>query len=199
MVLASSGLLVNKIGGPSVKPYQPEGLWEAATSGRGELAIYRQDKGENLYRRGLYTFIKLTSPPAKLGIFDASNRDLCEVTRGRTNTPLQALAMLNDPLVIEASRVLASSLTARHGKPQTAIKEAFQRIVCRLPEEQELEILQEYYLEELQKYTKQPDEAAQVVSVGEYPLQEADKTPEVAALTQVIVALYNLEETITKT
>ncbi|MFC4875096.1 PSD1 and planctomycete cytochrome C domain-containing protein, partial [Negadavirga shengliensis] len=94
MVLASSGLMVKEIGGPSVKPYQPEGLWEASTSGRGELAVYRRDKGEKLYRRGLYTFIKLTSPPPKPIIFDGSNRDVCEVTRNRTNTPLQALAML---------------------------------------------------------------------------------------------------------
>uniref|UniRef100_UPI0030EE6EA3 PSD1 and planctomycete cytochrome C domain-containing protein n=1 Tax=uncultured Cyclobacterium sp. TaxID=453820 RepID=UPI0030EE6EA3 len=95
MILASSGLLSKEIGGPSVKPYQPEGLWEAATSGRGELAEYRQDNGDKLYRRGLYTFIKLTSPPPKPIIFDGSNRDVCEVTRNRTNTPLQALAMLN--------------------------------------------------------------------------------------------------------
>ncbi|MBR9776348.1 MAG: DUF1549 domain-containing protein, partial [Cytophagales bacterium] len=99
MILASSGLLSKEIGGPSVKPYQPEGLWEAATSGRGELAEYRQDQGDKLYRRGLYTFIKLTSPPPKPIIFDGSNRDVCEVSRNRTNTPLQALAMLNDPLV----------------------------------------------------------------------------------------------------
>jgi hypothetical protein len=199
LVLASSGLLVNEIGGPSVKPYQPEGLWEASTSGRGELAIYRQDKGEDLYRKGLYTFIKLTSPPPKLSIFDASNRDLCEVTRGRTNTPLQALAMLNDPLVLEASRVLARTLTDQFDDPQTAIETAFKRIVCRPPAEQELEILEEYYRDEFEKFTEKPEELNQVVLVGEFPLDEITKTPEVAALMQVIVALYNLEETITRT
>ncbi|MEM9986050.1 MAG: PSD1 and planctomycete cytochrome C domain-containing protein, partial [Bacteroidota bacterium] len=96
-VLASSGLLHPAIGGPSVKPYQPDGLWKAATSGRGLLQEYFQDQGPALYRRGIYTFIKRTVPPPKMLMFDASNRDQCEVERLRTNTPLQALAMLNDP------------------------------------------------------------------------------------------------------
>lgn len=198
LVLASSGLLVKEIGGPSVKPYQPDGLWEAATSGRGELAIYRQDKGEDLYRRGLYTFIKLTSPPPSLAIFDASNRDLCEVTRGRTNTPLQALAMLNDPLVLEASRVLATRLSKAYGSPEPAIEEAFKRIVCRYPDQQELSILLSYYQEELEKFNSHPEDAVRVLAVGEFPMEE-QKTPEIAAMMHVVVALYNLEETITKT
>jgi hypothetical protein len=198
LVLASSGLLVKEIGGPSVKPYQPEGLWEAATSGRGELAIYRQDKGEDLYRRGLYTFIKLTSPPPSLAIFDASNRDLCEVTRGRTNTPLQALAMLNDPLVLEASRVLATRLMGSYTSPESAIEEAFKRIVCRFPDSQELSILAGYYEEELKRFVSSPEDAVRVLSMGEFPMDEM-KTPEIAAMMHVVVALYNLEETITKT
>ncbi|HLT06780.1 MAG TPA: PSD1 and planctomycete cytochrome C domain-containing protein [Cyclobacteriaceae bacterium] len=198
LVLASSGLLIKEIGGPSVKPYQPDGLWEAATSGRGELAVYRQDKGEDLYRRGLYTFIKLTSPPPSLAIFDASNRDLCEVTRGRTNTPLQALVMLNDPLVLEASRVLATRLMKSHQQPEAAIEEAFKRIVCRFPEKKELTLLSEYYQEELKKFKSDPEDAENVLSAGEYPMEEA-KSPELAALMHVVVALYNLEETITKT
>jgi hypothetical protein len=198
LVLASSGLLVKEIGGPSVKPYQPEGLWEAATSGRGELAIYRQDKGEDLYRRGLYTFIKLTSPPPSLAIFDASNRDLCEVTRGRTNTPLQALAMLNDPLVLEASRVLATRLMNTNKKLEPAIEEAFKRIVCRFPNEKEMSILRGYYQDELEKFKSRPQDAVKVLSVGEFPMEEK-KTPEIAAMMHVVVALYNLEETITRT
>jgi len=198
LVLASSGLLVKEIGGPSVKPYQPDGLWEASTSGRGELAIYRQDKGEDLYRRGLYTFIKLTSPPPSLSIFDASNRDLCEVTRGRTNTPLQALAMLNDPLVLEASRVLATRLTAAHPDPDAAIEEAFKRIVCRFPDKNEISLLTAYYQEELDRFQSAPEDAVKVLSVGEFPMKE-EKTAEIAALMHVVVALYNLEETITKT
>lgn len=199
LVLASSGLLVKEIGGPSVKPYQPPGLWEAATSGRGELAVYRQDHGEDLYRRGLYTFIKLTSPPPKMGIFDASNRDLCEVTRNRTNTPLQALAMLNDPLVLEASRVLAHELIAKYKQYPPAIEEAFKRIVCRSPTGPELDIMKDYYEDELNKFSDRPDDVARVLTVGELLLDETSIKPEWAAMMQVIVALYNLEETITKT
>ncbi len=90
-VLSSSGLLNPEIGGPSVKPYQPKGIWESTTSGRGVLATYKQDHGSDLYRRGMYTFIKLTAPPPSMMIFDASNRDECEAKRTSTNTPLQAL------------------------------------------------------------------------------------------------------------
>ena len=110
MVLASSGLLTKTIGGPSVNPYQPPGLWESTTSGRGQLASYRQVHGPNLYRRGMYTLIKRTSPPVEMAIFDASNRDQCEVQRLRTNTPLQALEMENDPTMLEAARVLAAKV-----------------------------------------------------------------------------------------
>ncbi|MEX2511735.1 MAG: PSD1 and planctomycete cytochrome C domain-containing protein [Cyclobacteriaceae bacterium] len=199
MVLFSSGLMVPEIGGPSVKPYQPEGLWEASTSGRGELAVYRQDKGDQLYRRGLYTFIKLTSPPPKPIIFDGSNRDVCEVTRNRTNTPLQALAMLNDPLVLEASRVLATNLLSDGKEPSIAVEEAFVRILCRDPKEEELELLEQYFQEELRRFQKEPETILNTVNVGEYPLAEETRSAETAALMQVVVAIYNVEEAITKT
>lgn len=198
MVLASSGLLVPEIGGPSVKPYQPEGLWEAATSGRGELKTYKQDTGEKLYRRGLYTFIKLTSPPPMPIIFDGSNRDQCEVNRGRTNTPLQALVMMNDPLVMEASRVLASQLTAIDSKPEAAIEEAFKRILCRAPNSKELDILSGYFEEEMSRFSKDQASADDLFRVGEYPIKEEKITPNTAAMMQVILAMYNLEEAITK-
>src|SRR5262249_27130849 len=125
MVLASSGLLVRTIGGPSVKPYQPKGLWELASSGRGVLNTYKQDHKDLLYRRGMYTFIKLTVPPPSMIIFDASNRDQCEVKRLATNTPLQALMMLNDPTVLEASRVLAQRLMSEQSANTDKIKKAF--------------------------------------------------------------------------
>lgn len=198
LVLASSGLLVPEIGGPSVKPYQPEGLWEAATSGRGELKTYKQDKGEKLYRRGLYTFIKLTSPPPMPIIFDGSNRDQCEVNRGRTNTPLQALVMMNDPLVMEASRVLASQLTEKEPEPETAIEEAFKRILCRAPNSKELDILSGYFEEEFSRFSKDQASADDLFRVGEYPLKEEKINPNTAAMMQVILAMYNLEEAITK-
>ncbi|SMD45285.1 Planctomycete cytochrome C [Aquiflexum balticum DSM 16537] len=198
LVLASSGLLVPEIGGPSVKPYQPEGLWEAATSGRGELKTYKQDQGEKLYRRGLYTFIKLTSPPPMPIIFDGSNRDQCEVNRGRTNTPLQALVMMNDPLVMEASRVLASQLTEKESDPETAIEEAFKRILCRAPNPKEMEILSGYFEDELSRFSKDQESADALLRMGEYPIKEEKITPDTAAMMQVILAMYNLEEAITK-
>ncbi|MGL6269271.1 MAG: DUF1553 domain-containing protein, partial [Chitinophagaceae bacterium] len=148
-VLASSGLLVKEIGGPSVKPYQPPGIWESTTSGRGELARYIQDHGDKLYRRSMYTFIKRTAPPPSLLIFDAGNRDQCEVRRLRTNTPLQALVMLNDPQILEASRVLAQSLLLRNESDLLKIESAFRRILCRLPKKNEMQILTDYYKKEL--------------------------------------------------
>jgi hypothetical protein len=198
MVLASSGLLVEDLGGPSVKPYQPEGLWEASSSGRGELNIYRQDKGDKLYRRGIYTFIKLTLPPPSLLIFDGSNRDICQVNRNRTNTPLQALALLNDPLVLEASRVLAESLVDQMKDEKAAIGEAFVRILGRLPKEEEDQLLMDFYAEELLRFEKNPEIASSSLDIGESPASKKEAV-QTAALMQVIVALYNLEEAITKT
>ena len=198
LILASSGLLVPEIGGPSVKPYQPEGLWEAATSGRGELKTYKQDKGESLYRRGLYTFIKLTSPPPMPIIFDGSNRDQCKVNRGRTNTPLQALVMLNDPLMMEASRVLATRIDAKKISADEKVTEAFQRIICRNPTSRELAVLTKYLSEEKAKFENDPQTANELMNVGEFPLEPNSVGPEAAALMQVIMTIYNLEEAITK-
>ncbi|PSL27190.1 PSD1 and planctomycete cytochrome C domain-containing protein [Dyadobacter jiangsuensis] len=198
MVLSTSGLLNPKIGGPSVKPYQPKGLWEAATSGRGTLRTYQQDKGDALYRRGMYTFIKLTVPPPSMIIFDASNRDHCEVKRSKTNTPLQALVMLNDPTVLEASRVLAERLVAKSTDIESNIRSSFQTIVCRQPTDKEVELLKKYYSEEASMFSKQKDNAAKVLNVGEFPHEaKADKV-RAAALMRVINTLYNMEETITK-
>ena len=199
LVLSSSGLLVKTIGGPSVKPYQPEGLWESATSGRGVLATYRQDHHDSLYRRGLYTFIKLTVPPPVMGLFDASNRDQCEVRRLRTNTPLQALAMLNDPTVLEAARVLAERLEGENSTNDRKIQKAFRLIVCRRPTASEQTRLMHYYEDQLAGFRKDPATARKTLNVGEYP-QSSDKDPAMtAALLRVIDTLYNLEETITRT
>lgn len=198
MVLASSGLLVDELGGPSVKPYQPEGLWKASSSGRGELNIYRQDKGNKLYRRGIYTFIKLTLPPPSLLIFDGSNRDICQVSRNRTNTPLQALAMLNDPLVLEGSRVLAEKLVEEFEDEKKAIAEAFVRILGRMPKAEEDDLLMGFYAEELERFENSPEIASNSLEIGESPAAKKEEV-RTAALMQVIVALYNLEEAITKT
>ncbi|MBD8491292.1 PSD1 domain-containing protein [Echinicola sp. CAU 1574] len=198
LVLASSGLLNTEIGGPSIKPYQPDGLWEAATSGRGTLAKYVQDHGDDLYRRGLYHFIKLTVPPPKAIIFDASNRDRCEVTRGRTNTPLQALVMLNDPFVLEASRVLATKIEKENMTPEEGIQWVFQKVLCREMTGEEEGLMLEYYQEEKTRFDSHSDQVKVSLEVGEMEMDESGISAESAAMMQVIVALYNLEETITK-
>ncbi len=198
IILASSGLLVKTIGGPSVKPYQPKGLWEAATSGRGELATYKQDKGESLYRRGMYTFIKLTVPPVNMAIFDASNRDLCEVKRSVTSTPLQALMMMNDPTVLEASRVLSQKLLEEKSSVDEKITTAFHRIICRMPDKKELDILKNYYNEQLQQFQNKKLDAATTIKAGEYKMDNTVDVNRSAALMKVISTIYNMEEAITK-
>lgn len=196
MVLSSSGLLVKTIGGASVKPYQPAGLWEGATAGGSTLAVYQQDHGESLYRRGMYTFIKRTVPPPTMTIFDASNRDQCEVKRSSTNTPLQALVMMNDPAVLEASRVLAAKLLKEKSQAGVKIRKAFRLIVCRKPTQQELTVLVNYYQKRLK--TMQRQSAEELVAIGEYPLARGVDTLTLAAMMQVVHTIYNLEEAITK-
>jgi mono/diheme cytochrome c family protein len=197
LILASSGLLNREIGGPSVKPYQPPGLWEGATSGRGILSVYKQDHHEKLYRRGLYNFIKRTVPPPAMTIFDGSNRDQCEVQRPITNTPLQALVMLNDPTMLEASRVLAGKLLQESDDSEANIRKAFRTIVCRNPSDEEVKILKKYYEGRLQLLDV--GTANDLLAVGEYPSPPGLDTVQFASLMQVIASIYNLEETISKT
>lgn len=199
-LLASSGLLNRQIGGPSYKPYQPDGIWEVTSSGRGSLKNYVQDHGSQLYRRGMYIFIKLTVPPPNMLIFDGSNRDLCELERAKTNTPLQALVMMNDPIVLECSRVLAQRLLQDNSieSIHSLLGEIFLRILCRYPSSKEVEVLSEYFQEELDRFTAKPVDAKKFITVGEYPLANDVKPTELAALMSVIHLVYNLEETLIK-
>jgi hypothetical protein len=199
LVLSSSGLLNTTIGGPSVKPYQPKGMWEAATSGRGVLAKYRQDEGQDLYRRGMYTFIKLTVPPPSMAIFDASNRDQCEVKRLKTNTPLQALIMMNDPTVLEASRVFAQKLVNEKSTTDEKIIKAFRTIICRKPTDKELSILNKYFDDQLKMFQGKKLSADTTLKVGEYPLNDKIDLNISAAMMKVVNAIYNMDEAITKT
>jgi hypothetical protein len=199
LALASSGLMVKEIGGPSVKVYQPKGIWESSTSGRGVLARYVQDHGEKLYRRGLYSFIKRTVPPPGMLVFDGSNRDQCEVTRMRTNTPLQALVLLNEPLMLEASRVFAERLMVEKTTAEEKVKKAFQSIVCRQPKPEELTMLMRYFEEEKEGFKQSPDKAKSYVAAGEYSQEKIADVISLAALMQVVQTIYNLDEAITKT
>jgi hypothetical protein len=197
-VLSTSGLLNDKIGGPSVKPYQPRGLWEETNAGadRGILTKYVEDSGEKLYRRSLYTFWKRTLPPPSMSIFDAPNRDLCEVRRQKTNTPLQALAMQNDVQVLECAKFLSLRILSE-GADDEAVKILFTNVMLRPPSQDELEALQEYYEESRDKFEADVNEAEKLLDVGEIEYLPKD-TGKVAALMMVAQVLYNLDETITK-
>ena len=193
-VLASAEILNEEIGGPSVKPYQPKGIWEIASSGRGSLMNYIQDHNQDLYRRGMYVFIKRTVPPPSMLIFDASNRDQCEVQRGRTNTPLQALVMMNDPHVMESSRVLASNLSKESGKLENVLEKAFRKIICRKPKAKELEILTRYFEQEQANFKKNPAKMDKLMKIGEYKKDPGAIRAYTAALMQTIQLIYNMEE-----
>ena len=199
IVLASSGLMNKEIGGPSIKPYQPKGIWESSTSGRGQLARYVQDHDEKLYRRGMYTFIKRTVPPPSMLTFDGANRDQCEVKRVRTNTPLQALVLLNDPQVLEAARVLAEKLSREKLMDEQRVEKAFRLIICRKATEKEKQILFDYYKKEKEQFLKQPAKAEGFLKVGEYKHEKVSDKVATAALMQVVHTIYNMEEAITKT
>ena len=198
-VLGTSGILNPMIGGPSVKPYQPKGVWESTTSGRGVLASYKQDHGPAIYRRGLYTFIKLTAPPPSMMIFDASNRDQCEAKRASTNTPLQALTMLNDPAVLEASRVLAENISVGNKSLEDKLEQAFETIVIRKPSRFERNKLMDYCAKQVAFFNGNAPLLKNTLAVGEYqhPSKKYNEA-EAAALMKTILILYNLEETITK-
>ena len=169
-----------------------------ASSGRGQLKIYRQDKGEDLYRRGMYTFIKLTVPPPSMILFDGSNRDQCEVKRSQTNTPLQALIMMNDPTVLEAARVLAQKLMTENMQQDDKIKTAFHRIICRVNTPKEYQIIKKYYNDQLLQFKLKKLNASVTLEVGEFPLIKNIDLDATAALMKVITLIYNMEEAILK-
>jgi cytochrome c553 len=198
-VLATSDLLNDELGGPSVKPYQPAGLWEETNAGgnRGILTKYVEDTGDRLYRRSLYTFWKRTLPPPSMSIFDAPNRDLCEVRRQKTNTPLQALAMQNDVQVLEGAKVLANNVHQMSLGEQERIEALFAKVLLRAPKSEELDLLSDYYEASLEKFEANEEDADKLLKVGEKKLSIEEKE-NVAALMMVAQVLYNLDETITK-
>ncbi|MCL6296172.1 PSD1 and planctomycete cytochrome C domain-containing protein [Jejuia spongiicola] len=187
--LAVSGLLVNKIGGPSVKPYQPPGLWQETTGGGGgSTAKYTPDSGEGLYRRSLYTFWKRTVPPPSMMTFDAPTRDFCEVKRQKTSTPLQALVMLNDPQLVEAAEHLAKKvLEDKTISQDERINLIFRKITSRYPTQEELDKFSQYI---------------ETVETDFESNTEIDKTENVTkteyAYTLLSSLIFNLDEAIIK-
>ena len=197
--LAVSGLLVERIGGSSVKPYQPLGIWKAVGYTSSNTANFKQDHGDSLYRRSLYTFWKRTAPPPTLQMLDAPTRETCTARRSRTNTPLAALALMNDVQFFEAARGLAERAIAEAGP---AVKDraayAFRLATARLPSDQEIDILVRQYEVQLAAYRGDVEAAKKVLSVGESPVPEELDPVELAAWTLVANVILNLDETMTK-
>jgi hypothetical protein len=201
--LAISGLLNDEIGGASVFPYQPAGLWEELMS-RSDGAnwtaqTYTPSHGKDLYRRTMYTFWKRTSPPPTLTTFDAPDREVCTVRRSRTNTPLQALVLLNDPIYIESSRKLAERILTEAGPtPQERINFVFRLATSRLPSPTEMQVLEQAYERQTARYHGNPQLADKLLHVGESGINPQLDKPELAAWTMVSSIILNLDETVTK-
>ena len=193
--LAASGLLQTRIGGPSVRPYQPEGLWSAISS----IKEYTRSSGPNLYRRSLYSFVKRTVVNPTVGVFDATTRESCSVRRSRTNTPLQALTLMNDVTFIEAARVLAER-TLQESRPSHSqrLQSMFRRLVGRRPSAEELAILAASLERHQQHFASNADAANSLLGVGEAPVDESLDPIGLAAYACVASVILNLDEVVTK-
>jgi Protein of unknown function (DUF1553)/Protein of unknown function (DUF1549)/Concanavalin A-like lectin/glucanases superfamily/Planctomycete cytochrome C len=198
--LAVSGLLSEEIGGPSVLPYQPAGLWEEMAFGDGFSAqAYRQSHGRNLYRRSMYTFWKRTVPPASLLTFDAPDREKCVARRALTNTPLQALVLMNDPTYVEAARALGVRAMREGGKETASrLRYAFRLATARWPTAQEASVLRDLLAKQMAAYRRDNKAAVALLKVGESPLDQKLDVAEAAAWTVVASTILNLDETISK-
>lgn len=191
--LAVSGLLSSKLGGPSVKPYQPAGLWEQS----GLSKTYIQDKGEGLYRRSLYTFWRRTAPPPTMLTFDATSREVCTAKRETTSTPLQALILLNDPQFIEAARVLAEKMS-QHTNVSSRVEQTFRTVLGRAPSARELEISQQLFEEQLRIFASNQEAADKYLAIGDKPRDQTLRGPELAATTVLVNTLMNHDEFVMK-
>jgi hypothetical protein len=201
--LAVSGLLVGKMGGPSVSPYQPPGLWEELSARKDSknwsAQSYVQSHGDDLYRRSMYTFWKRTSPPPSLQAFDAPDRETCTVQRDRTSTPLQALVLMNDPTYVEAARFLAQRMmTEASPTPAERITYAFRLALARRPSDAEVKVLSGLFEKQRMRFAAQPEETLKLLGIGEAKRNEALDPTELAAWTAVASMILNLDETVTK-
>lgn len=196
--LAASGLLVAKLGGRPARPYQPEGIWEDVAMKESTTRFYRMDSGENLYRRSLYTLWKRTAPPPAMDLLNAPSREVSCVRRDRTNTPLQALVTLNDPLFVEASRQLAArALTAASGF-EPRLDEISLRLAGRRFAREERTVVRRTLDAALTSYRRDPTAAAKLLRVGQSPVPAGLDAAELAAWTLVASQVMNLDESLTK-
>ena len=194
--LAIGGLLVEKVGGPSVRPWQPAGLWEDVSVERRDT--YVPDSGEGAHRRSMYTFWKRTCPPPGMTTFDAPDRETCVARRGRTNTPLQALVLMNDPTYLEAARALATRLLAEPGDDATRVNTAWLRAVGRTPTPDETTVVSTVLGAARQRFQGDPAAAEQFLIAAGGPVPDGVDRPSLAAWTTIASVILNLDETISK-
>jgi hypothetical protein len=195
--LAVSGLLVEKLGGPSVKPYQPANIWNEVSLNGG--LRYGQDKGEKLYRRSMYTYWKRSAPMPNMLIFDAPSREKCTIQRPTTNTPLQALVALNDPQFVEAARAFAQRVIKESGAaPKARIDRAFRLALARSASDREVQILTRVLAEQRGKFDADPERAKQLLATGESPRDESIPAAEHAAWTVLAQMVLNMDEALTR-
>ena len=202
VALSASGLLVPRVGGPSARPYQPDGLWREMShfgSTPATEQVYVQDHGEGLYRRGMYTIWKRTVPPPTMVAFDAPSREVCAVRRSRTNTPLQALVLLNETGFVEAARALGQRVLLEGGVDDASrLRYLYLLTLGREPSEAELDVVASALERERERYADRPADATALISVGEAPRDTSLAAGEHAAWTLVAALLLNLSETVTK-
>jgi hypothetical protein len=197
--LAVSGLLVNKMGGKAVKPYQPPNIWEPVGFGGSNTRSYKQDNGDALYRRSLYTFIKRTAPHPSMTNFDAPNREQSCSRREKSNTPLQALQLMNDVQHYEAARSLAQRVMQQGGSTaEQRIEFAYRTVLARRPQPEEAATVRELFDRQLASYTARPEDAKKAVAAGESKFDASLPVPELAAWTLVANLVLNLDETVTR-
>jgi hypothetical protein len=199
--LKISGLLVPRVGGPSVNPYTPGDLWREIShygSTPATAQTFVQDHGEKLYRRSIYTYWKRTAPPPNMAAFDAPNREVCTVSRPETTTPLQALVTLNDPQYVEAARVFAERILTRPGDDAAKLRWGFLETTSREPRLDELAVLAKGLQRERRRYSADGVAAEKLLRIGEAPANPRLAAAEHAAWTQVATLLLNLSETVTR-
>jgi hypothetical protein len=194
--LATSGLLVRTIGGPSVKPYQPDGYWENLNF---PARTYRADSSHNQHRRGLYTWWQRTFLHPSMVAFDAPSRESCSADRPRSNIPQQALVLLNDPTYVEAARVFAARIMTEGGEaPEERVAWAWRQTLQRPPRLEETATVLPLYHRQIAEYRGQADAANALVATGQAPVADDLDRAELAAWTHVARVLFNLHETITR-
>jgi hypothetical protein len=194
-----SGLLQSVRGGSGVKPYQPPNIWEPVGFAGSNTRFYQQDQGAALYRRSIYTFLKRTAPPPFMSNFDAPNREQTCSRRQRSNTPLQALQLMNDVQHVEAARALATRiLQSSAADPATRVRSAVFTVLARAATDAEIQILVDQFQGHRERYRVAPEQAKALVSVGESPVPDGLDPVELAAFTMVCNTLLNLDETLTR-